>query len=97
MNIYDFYGNNGYQRTFNNHAMNVLARPINIPDAALGIGSAEVTKSVPLLVSYTPQMKAPELVPVKSIDDTFVKTQGQGLQISSFINTGYYGEAIGGF
>lgn len=94
---YDFYADNGLQRIYNNHGLASLARRVDVPDAALGIGFAEVTASIPLTVSYAPILKQPEVSPVVSIQDTFIKTKTPGLQIDTFSQVGYYGEAIGGF
>lgn len=95
--MYDFYGDNGMHRMFNNHGLKAIDRGVDVPDAALGIGFAEVTAPVPLLVSYAPIIKQPDTTPVVSVDDTFVKTKGNALQLDTFSQSGYYGEAIGGF
>lgn len=96
MGAYDFYSNNGLQRTYNNHGIKSLARVVNIPQPALGIGFAEVTSSVPLLVAYSPIMQVPEFSKIEDIDDTFVKVGAGGLDVSTFPQTSYYGEALGG-
>lgn len=97
INPYDFYAENGLHRIYNNHALHVLDKGINVPQPALGIGFAELTAPVPLTVSMTPILKMPDVAPVASVEDTFTKTKGGGLRIESFSQTGYYGESLGGF
>lgn len=91
-NPYDFYSNNGLNRIYNNHGLSILDRGINIPDKNLGIGVAELTASVPLLVSYTPIMKAPEPSAVDESYDAYTKIGTGGLDISTFPMSTYYGE-----
>jgi hypothetical protein len=93
----DFYSNNGMHRIFNTFGLASLDRGIAIPDAALGVGYAEMRAPVPLTVSHTPALKQADVPEVKSVYDTYVKTQGNGLQLDSFPHSGYYGDAIGGF
>lgn len=92
-----FYSNSGYNRIFNNFGMKSLDRGVNVPDAALAIGYAELTAPVPVMVAMMPITRAPDVPPVESVNDTFVKTQGPGLRVDTFPRNGFYGSAIGGF
>lgn len=89
---YDFYTNNGLQRVYNNHGLASLDKGINIPNEKLGIGWAELTASVPLLVSYAPIIKAPEPSAVDESYDAYTKIGTGGLNISTFPMSSYYGE-----
>jgi len=92
MNVYD---NNGYQRIFNNYGLHSLARGVNIPDPALGIGSAGNMAPVPFVVPLTQIQKAPKPSQVKTIEQTLVKMQGDPINKGTFSLTPYYGEPIG--
>lgn len=91
---YDFYSNNGLNRIYNNFGMASLDRGINVPDAALAIGHGETLAPIGVVFSYTPIQRM-QTSPIESVNDTFVKTQGKGLQIDSFPMENYYGDSLG--
>ena len=89
-----------YNGILNNIALGLLAKPPNIPDFHLMVGTAEHLASLPLLVyqdylNFVPQPLKPEFEQQKYED---VNTQAEsGLSQNDFIyNTYFIGDALGG-
>lgn len=86
----------GYHRSFNNHALNALARPVDIPDLALGVGWAEKLQSEKIQLLYEPEMRTAIIADIKTIEDAGVKGQGNQVPLSRFKTTSSIDEVLAG-
>lgn len=87
----------GYHRIFNQFAIQEVDRGIDIPDAHLGVGFAEVTAPTPLFVRYEAVVKAPQIPKLSTLEQASIDGQGRAVSLKDFPNMGYFGEQLGGF
>lgn len=87
----------GYHRSFNVHALDYLTREVDIPDLALGVGWAESLRSEQIRLVYEPVARTAVITNIRTNEDAGVKGQGNQVPLSRFPNTGYLGEALGGW
>lgn len=87
----------GYHRNFNIWGFKEVNRGVDMPDADLGVGFAEVLSPTPLLVRFEPKVQPLKQAPLKTLEQASIDGQGRSVSMGDFPNTGYLGEQLGGF
>lgn len=83
-----------YRQMLNANGYKRLAPGVDIPNISLAIESGE--SHAPVLVYYNIGPRQKVVAPyIRSIDDTGVNGQGNPVNPTDFVNSGYLGDAIG--
>lgn len=88
----------GWNKTYNIHALNHLSKPVEIPDAALGVSDAEKHDPVEGVVKYPTglqkQVIQPELA-TKSYEFSQIDGFADPINEKDFPSSHFMGDAIG--